>query len=73
MEDETTNRMHESLKVFGEVINNKFLKSTSMILFLNKTDLFQEKIKRVDLSVCFEDYQGKRIENAALLSFVPPY
>jgi hypothetical protein len=29
-----------------------------MILFLNKKDLFAEKIKKVDLKICFSDYQG---------------
>ena len=31
---------------------------TAIILFLNKKDLFEEKIKRVDLSVCFPMYEG---------------
>jgi hypothetical protein len=29
-----------------------------MILFLNKKDLFQEKIERVDLKIAFDDYYG---------------
>lgn len=29
-----------------------------MILFLNKRDLFNEKIKKVPLTVAFPDYQG---------------
>ena len=32
--------------------------NTAFILFLNKKDLFEEKIKRVDLKVCFPNYQG---------------
>lgn len=57
-EDDTTNRMHESLKLFKEICNSRWFIDTSMILFLNKKDLFQEKIKKIDLSVCFEDYKG---------------
>lgn len=29
-----------------------------MILFLNKRDLFEEKIKNVSIRVCFPDYKG---------------
>lgn len=29
-----------------------------MILFLNKKDVFQEKIQKTDLSVCFPEYKG---------------
>lgn len=57
-EDDTTNRMRESLMLFDEICNSKWFKDTSIILFLNKTDLFDEKIKRVDLKVCFEEYTG---------------
>jgi GTPase SAR1 family protein len=57
-EDEVTNRMHDSLKLFAEVCNSEFFRETAMILFLNKKDLFKEKIERVSLSVCFEEYTG---------------
>jgi len=66
MEDNATNRMHESLKVFNEICNSKWLTKTAMILFLNKRDLFEEKIKNVDLSVCFEDYTGGKDYEAAI-------
>lgn len=56
-EDDRTNRMHESLKLFKEIANTKWFLNTSMILFLNKYDLFQEKIKKVDLSVAFPEYR----------------
>ena len=39
-EDDTTNRMHESIKLFKEICNTKWFINTSMILFLNKRDLF---------------------------------
>lgn len=58
-EDETTNRMHESLKLFKEICNSKWFLETAMILFLNKRDLFEEKIRRVDLNVCFREYTGE--------------
>jgi len=65
-EDETVNRMHESLKLFDEICNSKWFSSVSIILFLNKSDLFKEKIKKVDLNVCFPEYKdGLDFEKAS--------
>jgi len=57
-EDGQQNRMKESLLLFDEVCNSVWFKGTSFILFLNKTDLFKEKIARVDLATCFPSYTG---------------
>lgn len=65
VEDETTNRMHESLRLFDSICNNKWFVNTSIILFLNKKDLFEEKIARSSLKKCFPDYQGKDEYNEA--------
>jgi len=58
-EDGKTNRTKEALDLFEEICNSKWFKETSMILFLNKSDLFAEKIKKVPLTVCFPDYNGE--------------
>ncbi|XP_063811270.1 guanine nucleotide-binding protein G(t) subunit alpha-2 isoform X1 [Pseudophryne corroboree] len=58
VEDEEVNRMHESLHLFNSICNHKFFAATSIVLFLNKKDLFEEKIKKVHLSICFPDYDG---------------
>ena len=58
-EDEETNRMLESLKLFESICNNPYFSKTSMILFLNKKDLFEEKIVKSPLTICFPDYTGK--------------
>jgi guanine nucleotide-binding protein G(o) subunit alpha len=50
VEDETTNRMHETLRLFESICNNKWFVNTSIILFLNKKDLFEEKILRSSLT-----------------------
>ena len=49
MEDGETNRMEESLKLFESIVNNAFFVETSFILFLNKKDLFTEKLKSFPL------------------------
>lgn len=50
--------MHESMKLFDSICNNKWFTDTSIILFLNKKDLFEEKIKRSPLTICYPEYAG---------------
>ncbi|XP_029013429.1 guanine nucleotide-binding protein G(i) subunit alpha isoform X2 [Betta splendens] len=57
-EDEEMNRMHESMKLFDSICNNKWFMETSIILFLNKMDLFQEKISRSPITICYPEYTG---------------
>ena len=52
------NRMQESLKLFDSICNNKWFTDTSIILFLNKKDLFEAKIQKSPLTVCFPEYIG---------------
>jgi GTPase SAR1 family protein len=57
-EDEKTNRMAEALNLFDEMVNSRWFREASFILFLNKADLFREKIAKVSLKVCFPEYEG---------------
>jgi len=57
-EDRTQNRMHEAILLFDEVANSNCFHKNDIILFLNKEDLFLEKIKIVPLDTCFNNYQG---------------
>ena len=50
--------MHESMKLFDSICNNKWFTDTSIILFLNKKDLFEEKITHSPLTICFPEYTG---------------
>jgi GTPase SAR1 family protein len=58
-EDDTTNRLHEALAVFESICKIKAFANIPIILFLNKDDIFQEKIKNVPLTVCFPKYEGE--------------
>lgn len=58
-EDERVNRMHESIMLFDTLLNSKWFQNTPFILFLNKTDIFEEKVKRVPIRKYFPDYQGR--------------
>jgi len=42
-EDKTQNRLVEAIELFDEICNSKWFVETSIILFLNKRDLFEEK------------------------------
>jgi len=66
-EQQNVNRMRESLKLFDEVCNSEWFDGVSTILFLNKSDIFAEKIKTVPLTTCFEDYNGEREFKEAVL------
>lgn len=61
-EDPTTNRMKESLVLFDEIVNSPWFRNTPIVLFLNKMDLFKEKIQRVPITVCFANYTGPNTE-----------
>jgi len=59
-EDASTNRMIEAINLFDEIVNNRFFISSAMILFLNKKDLFEEKIQKIDPKSIelFSDFPG---------------
>ena len=44
-EDNSSNRLGEALDLFRSIWNNRWLRTISVILFLNKQDLLEEKIK----------------------------
>jgi len=61
-EDNVTNRMHEALKLFHEICQSKWFVYTAMILFLNKSDLFADKIKTgKTIKIAFPDYDGPTV------------
>lgn len=64
-EDRTTLRMHESLALFKEIANAEWFKSMSLVLFLNKVDIFEEKIKTKNIDVCFPEYKGPMEKDTA--------
>jgi len=57
-EDESVNRMQEALTLFDSICNSRWFVKTSIILFLNKIDLFAEKLPYSPLGDYFPDYTG---------------
>ncbi|KAJ7079393.1 heterotrimeric G-protein alpha subunit, GPA3-like protein [Mycena belliarum] len=58
LEDKHQNRMTESLALFASLVNTSWFKNTSIILFLNKIDVFQAELRLCPLDVCFPKYTG---------------
>jgi len=64
-EDNRTNRLEESLQLFGEVSGSQFFaeKEISWILFLNKSDLLKEKIKHRPINNFFKEYPSDKAQD----------
>ncbi|KAK6203579.1 guanine nucleotide-binding protein alpha subunit [Scheffersomyces amazonensis] len=58
-EDERVNRMHEAIVLFDSLCNSRYFANTPFILFLNKIDIFEKKIRKSPLKDYFPDYNGK--------------
>jgi hypothetical protein len=54
--------MIESLELFKSICNNRFFRQAGMILFLNKKDLFADKLRFSSIKICFPEYTGLLIE-----------
>ncbi|KAL0491006.1 guanine nucleotide-binding protein alpha subunit [Acrasis kona] len=57
-EDNHTPRMNESLNLFWETINSNWFPQTPIIVFLNKMDIFKEKLVHSPMKDAFPEYNG---------------
>jgi len=66
-EDESKNRMTDSLALFEELANSKWCETTSIIILFTKLDIFKQKIQKYNnLHEFFPDYiSGDDVERAA--------
>lgn len=70
VESENENRMEESKALFRCIISYEWFQSKSFILFLNKKDLLEEKIKTSHLSEYFPEYSGPRCDHLQAREFI---
>ena len=56
-EDETTNRITEALTLFEQICKMRFFKDQAFILFLNKVDIFRQKVERTPIEANFEEFK----------------
>ncbi|KAJ3164685.1 guanine nucleotide-binding protein subunit alpha [Geranomyces variabilis] len=64
LEDDSVNRMHEALTLFDSICNSRWFVQTSIILFLNKIDLFRQKLPRSPMRKFFPEYKGSTYDEA---------
>jgi hypothetical protein len=64
-EDGKTNRLLESVHLFTEIMNSPWFATTPLVLFLNKCDLFADKLRRVPLNVLYPKYSGSNSYQSA--------
>jgi signal recognition particle receptor subunit beta len=77
-DDPSTNKLTESLELFAEVVHSPWFEDSTIILFLNKQDLFKQKIATSDLRydgdkhtpARFLDYSGAPRDAAASLQYI---
>ncbi|KAJ3256083.1 hypothetical protein HK103_005766 [Boothiomyces macroporosus] len=58
VEDPTVNRMVDALVLFDQIVNNPALSKPDIILFFNKKDLYEKKVKKIPINEFFPEYQG---------------
>ena len=51
--------MKESIELFRDIMNLNVFEHSHMILFLNKSDLFEKKVGEYPIKEHFEEFEGK--------------
>lgn len=69
-ESENENRMEESKALFKTIITYPWFQQSSIILFLNKTDLLEEKIQKSNLADYFPEYDGPQGDAKCAREFI---
>ncbi|PBK68546.1 heterotrimeric G-protein alpha subunit, GPA2-like protein [Armillaria solidipes] len=59
VEDKDANQMQDAMTIWDSICHSQWFKYTSIILFLNKNDLFEKKIPHSDIKNFFPDFDGE--------------
>jgi hypothetical protein len=59
IEDDQSNSMSEAIMLFDSIVNSQWFAQTSIILFLNKVDIFQNRILVSNIKDYFPTYSGE--------------
>eukprot|EP00466_Bigelowiella_natans_P019660 jgi/Bigna1/56239/estExt_Genewise1Plus.C_890014 len=71
-EDRKKNKMSDALLLFEQIASMKAVERKPIVLFLNKMDLFTEKIKEVPINRCeeFAEYEGDLHDEEENLEYI---
>ncbi|XP_037607781.1 guanine nucleotide-binding protein subunit alpha-14-like [Sebastes umbrosus] len=69
-ESENDNRLRESLALFKTILSYPWFQESSTILFLNKTDLLEEKILKSHLATYFPAFTGPQHDAKSARQFI---
>jgi GTPase SAR1 family protein len=69
VEDPTINRAADAIALFQSVCNMQLLEKTGIILFLNKRDLFEKKVRKIPIKSYFPEYGGREFSVTDGLKF----
>lgn len=58
VEDPSINRMMDAMNLFHSIAENPLLQKAALMLFMNKSDLFQKKLKTVSIIDYFPEFKG---------------
>lgn len=64
------NRMEESKALFKTIITYPWFQNSSIILFLNKKDIYEEKILTSHIIDYFPEYDGELLKNGSLTEII---
>ncbi|EIN13172.1 heterotrimeric G protein alpha subunit 4 [Punctularia strigosozonata HHB-11173 SS5] len=59
VEDKDANQMQDAMTIWDSICHSQWFKQTSIILFLNKNDLFEQKIEHSSIKNFFPDFDGE--------------
>ncbi|OBA28228.1 guanine nucleotide binding protein, alpha subunit, partial [Hanseniaspora valbyensis NRRL Y-1626] len=69
-EDSKVNALSESIELFDSIVNSKWFVNTQVMLFLNKIDVFLQKLPSSPIKNYFSNYKGKDTDAKASVKHI---
>ena len=62
-EDDEISKLTHDRQIFESIVESQWFADKEIILFFNKCDLFERRIKRFPLNRTFQEYEGTKIKS----------